>query len=275
MNKKVATIILNRNLGKLTDKLYRKIKKNNSKYTDIFVMDAGSLEKHKSQYTNWTANSKSIKKNGLRFGRGMNLALSNLYEEKKFYEYDYFFLVTNDTIIEDKPIIKKFIEIMSNNSKIAILSGCSKKWGEKEILKNIDYKFFWYIHNNSYFLRTSFIDKIKNLKKPHYKNFLFDGNNFRGFGIESEIILKAYKANMAAAITSKIWIEEDEDYLLNKNKLIKTDPYNKNLKLYINEGLLWLKKKYNFNSKWDMSLHVKNYYDKFFFKNKKLKKYKI
>ena len=48
-----------------------------------------------------------------------------------------------------------------------------------------------------------------------------------------------------------------------------------NLKLYINEGLLWLKKKYNFNSKWDMSLHVKNYYDKFFFKNKKLKKYKI
>jgi hypothetical protein len=275
MNKKVATIILNRNLGKLTDKLYRKIKKNNSKYTDIFVMDAGSLEKHKSKYTNWTSNSKSVKKNGLRFGRGMNLALSNLYEEKKFYEYDYFFLVTNDTIIEDKPIIKKFIEIMSSNSKIAILSGCSKKWGEKEILKNIDYKFFWYIHNNSYFLRTSFIDKIKNLKKPHYKNFLFDGNNFRGFGIESEIILKAYKANMAAAITSKIWIEEDEDYLLNKNKLIKTDPYNKNLKLYINEGLLWLKKKYNFNSKWDMSLHVKNYYDKFFLKNKKLKKYKI
>ena len=205
----------------------------------------------------------------------MNLALANLYEEKKFYEYDYFFLITNDTIIEDKPIIKKFIEIMSSNSKIAILSGCSKKWGEKEILKNINYKFFWYIHNNSYFLRTSFIDKIKNLKKPHYKNFLFDGNNFRGFGIESEIILKAYKANMAAAITSKIWIEEDENYLLNKNKLIKTDPYNKNLKLYINEGLLWLKKKYNFNSKWDMSLHVKNYYDKFFFKNKKLKKYKI
>tara|TARA_B110000211_G_C14002619_1_gene519232 strand:+ start:367 stop:1194 length:828 start_codon:yes stop_codon:yes gene_type:complete len=275
MNKKVATIILNRNLGKLTDKLYRKIQKNNSKYTDIFVMDAGSLEKHKSKYTNWTANSKSIKKNGLRFGRGMNLALANLYEEKKFYEYDYFFLVTNDTIIEDKPIIKKFIEIMSSNSKIAILSGCSKKWGEKEILKNIDYKFFWYIHNNSYFLRTSFIDKIKNLKKPHYKNFLFDGNNFRGFGIESEIILKAYKANMAAAITSKIWIEEDESYLLNKSNLIKTEPYNKNLKLYINEGLLWLKKKYNFNSKWDMSLHVKNYYDKFFLNNKKLKKYKI
>ena len=62
MNKKVATIILNRNLGKLTDKLYRKIKKNNSKYTDIFVMDAGSLEKHKSKYTNWTSNSKSVKK---------------------------------------------------------------------------------------------------------------------------------------------------------------------------------------------------------------------
>ena len=62
---------------------------------------------------------------------------------------------------------------------------------------------------------------------------------------------------------------------MNKNRLIKTDPYDKNLKLYINEGLRWLKKKYKFNSKWDMNLYVKKYYDNFFKKNKKLIKYKI
>ena len=40
--KKVATIILNRNLGILTNKLYEKIRNFNNKYTDIFVIDAGS-----------------------------------------------------------------------------------------------------------------------------------------------------------------------------------------------------------------------------------------
>ena len=131
---------------------------------------------------------------------------------------------------------------MNKYPKIAILSGCSKKWGENKLLKGIDFKFFWYIHNNAYFMRRSFIDKNKNIKSPSYLNFLFDGRNFRGFGIESEIILKAYRSNMGAAITNKIMIEENESYLLNKSHLIKTDPYDKNLKLYIEEGLIWLKK---------------------------------
>ena len=43
--KKVATIILNRNLGILTNKLYEKIRNFNNKYTDIFVIDAGSLKR--------------------------------------------------------------------------------------------------------------------------------------------------------------------------------------------------------------------------------------
>ena len=66
---------------------------------------------------------------------------------------------------------------------------------------------------------------------------MFDGKNFRGFGADSELIMKAYKSNMSAAITSKVWVEENENYLLKKSSLIKTDPYDRNLKLYINEGL--------------------------------------
>lgn len=275
MKKKVATIILNRNLKKVTDDLYNKLYKYNKKYTDIFVVDAGSSNKNMSTYTTWKADWNSAKKNGLRFGRGMNFAISQLYLENKFRNYDYFFLITNDTIIEDRPFIREFIRIMDKNKKIAILSGCSNKWGEKRLLKDTNLKFFWYIHNNAYFLRREFVEKTKSFKSPLYKNFLFDGNNFRGFGIESEIILKAYKLDMAAAITSSIIIEENESYLLHKNRLIKTDPFDKNLKLYINEGLRWLKKKYKFNSKWDMNLYVKKYYDNFFKKNKKLIKYKI
>ena len=205
----------------------------------------------------------------------MNYALFNLYKENKFKNYKYFLLLTNDSEVEAKPFIKKLVDIMIRVKKIAILSPCSKKWGEKFLLKKKKLRFFWYIHNNAYLIRKEFIELICEKKSPNHMNFLFDGKNFRGFGADSELIMKAYKNNMSAAITSKVWIEENENYLLKKNYLIKTDPYDQNLKNYIKEGLIWMKKKYNFDSRWNMHLYVKKYYDIFFKKNKNLIKYKI
>ncbi len=275
MKKRVATIILNRNLGTITNNLYKKIYKYNKKYTDIFVIDSGSDVKKKSKYTTWSANWKKAKQNGLRFSRGMNYGLFKMYQENTFKNYEYFLLLTNDSEVESKPFIKELVNIMNKVKSIAILSPCSKKWGEKVLLKDKKLKFFWYIHNNAYFVRKDFIELVRKKKKFNYLNFLFDGKNFRGFGADSELIMKAYKNNMSAAITSKVWIEENENYLLKKSSLIKTDPYDRNLKLYINEGLKWIKRKYNFDSRWDMHLHVKKYYNIFFEKNKKLLKYKI
>ncbi len=275
MKTRVATIILNRNLGTITNNLYKKIYKYNKKYTDIFVIDSGSDVKKKSKYTTWSANWKKAKQNGLRFSRGMNYGLFKIYQEDKFKNYEYFLLLTNDSEVESKPFIKELVNTMNKVKSIAILSPCSKKWGEKVLLKDKKLKFFWYIHNNAYFVRKDFIELVRKKKNFNYLNFLFDGKNFRGFGADSELIMKAYKNNMSAAITSKVWIEENENYLLKKSSLIKTDPYDRNLKLYINEGLRWIKRKYNFDSRWDMHLHVKKYYNIFFEKNKKLLKYKI
>mgnify|MGYP001198944205 FL=1 len=275
MKTRVATIILNRNLGTITNNLYKKIYKYNKKYTDIFVIDSGSDVKKKSKYTTWSANWKKAKQNGLRFSRGMNYGLFKIYQEDKFKNYEYFLLLTNDSEVESKPFIKELVNTMNKVKSIAILSPCSKRWGEKVLLKDKKLKFFWYIHNNAYFVRKDFIELVRKKKNFNYLNFLFDGKNFRGFGADSELIMKAYKNNMSAAITSKVWIEENENYLLKKSSLIKTDPYDRNLKLYINEGLRWIKRKYNFDSRWDMHLHVKKYYNIFFEKNKKLLKYKI
>ena len=114
---------------------------------------------------------------------------------------------------------------------------------------------------------------IKNRK--NYLNFLYDGNNFRGYGTESELIAKAYINNWSAAITSEVIISENESYLLNQAKEIKTDSYDKNLKLYIQEGLKWMENKYGFKSKWSMQMYVKTFYDQFFNYNPELLKYKI
>jgi hypothetical protein len=63
--------------------------------------------------------------------------------------------------------------------------------------------------------------------------------------------------------------------LLNKNDLIKTEPYEMNMKLFLEEGSKWLKRKYGFNSHWSMQKYVKLFYDSFFDYHPELIKYKI
>ena len=106
-------------------------------------------------------------------------------------------------------------------------------------------------------------------------NFLYDGNNFRGYGTESELIVKAYSNFWSAAITSEIEINENQSHLINKSDLIETENYDKNLKLYIKEGQEWMKKKYGFKSKWSMQMYAKTFYDKFFEYYPEYRKYKL
>lgn len=274
--KKVATIILNRNLPEETNKLYEHLDKYDGNLTDIFVVEAGSDKDKLSKYKTWYADWPDAKENGLRYARGMNFGISNLIKEDKFSLYDYFFLITNDTEFDEKPSISSLLNIMKIHKRLAILSPCSKRWGEKYLLDFPNQtKYFWFIHNTAYFIRREFIDLIKPQENINFLNIFFDGTNFRGYGLESEIIAKAYINNWAAAITTEVYIKENESYLLNKADLIKTDSYSKNLKLYLEEGQKWMMQKYGFNSKWIMQLYVKNFYDSFFEFNPEYSKYKI
>ena len=60
------------------------------------------------------------------------------------------------------------------------------------------------------------------------------------------MIAKAYVNDWAAAITSSVYVEENESYLLEKSDLIKTEKYQENIKLYLDEGRAWIKQKYGF-----------------------------
>ena len=113
-------------------------------------------------------------------------------------------------------------------------------------------------------MRREFLESIIEIDEPTYMNFLFDGSNFRGYLSESELIAKAYANDWTAAITSKVFAEENESYLLNKAALIKTEAYKENLRLYLDEGSQWLRRKYGFNSRWCMQQYVKAFYDSFF-----------
>lgn len=273
--KKIATIILNRNLPEVTDSLYAHIVKYDDEFTDIFVIEAGSDDGRVSNHTTWHANWPEAKQQGLRYSRGMNYGLSQLWNEGKFHQYEAFFLLTNDTELETKETVSPLLSLLDQHPRIGIISPCSRRWGERFLLKDQKTKYFWFIHNNAFMLRREFIESICNTNQPNVMNFLFDGENFRGYGTEHEIIAKAYANDWAAAITTEVWADKNESYLLNKADLIKTEDYEENLRLYIEEGRDWMRKKYGFNSHWSMQQYVKSFYDKFFFYHPECILYKV
>ena len=275
MKKPVCTIILNRNLPKVADKLYNHINKYNKDFTDIYVLEAGSDDDKLSKNTTWHANWENAREQGLRYFRGMNYALSQLKKENKFDNYDSFFLLTNDTEFKNQQYIKILHKILFSHERLAILSPCNPTWGEKYLLEKNHLKFFWFVHSDALLIKKKFIEEIYNENEPGFMNFLFDGNNFRGYCSESELIAKGYNNFWATGITSKVWTVENESHLIHKHELIKTESVEENLKLYIDEGFNWMKKKYGFSNKWSMHMYVKTLYDKFFETYPDLNKFKI
>lgn len=272
----IATIILNRNLPDVTDRLCEHLEKYDTNMTDIFVVEAGSDRHMLSRYTAWHADWEEAREHGLRYGRGMNYGLSQLWRDGRFSTYDAFFLLTNDTELGQHQTLAPLAEELQRHPRVGILSPCSNEWGEIQLLRDNPTRYFWFIHNNAYLLRRKFIEDICNpgSNAPHL-DFLFDGTNFRGYGQESELIAKAYINNWAAAITARVTAEENTTHLLNKADLIKTESFQENRRLYIEEGLLWMRKKYGFNSRWSMQQYVKNFYELFFEYNPECKPYKI
>jgi hypothetical protein len=158
---RIATIILNRNLPDITDALYERVKSTDGNLTDIFVVEAGSDEKHLSMYCTWYADWPEARLHGLRYQRGMNYALSQLYNEGRFSHYDAFFLLTNDTEFPEEQILAPLLEVLLQHPRVGLLSPCSRHWGERSLLRDNDTRYFWYILNTAYLLRREFIGYTK------------------------------------------------------------------------------------------------------------------
>lgn len=273
--KRVATIILNRNLPAVTDKLAERFLSSEADLTDVFVVESGSQSDNLSQYCTWHANWPDAIEHGLRVPRGFNYAFAELYKDGRFSNYDYFFTITNDTEFGDGPVLAKLLDVLENHPRVGILSPCSHSWGEKQLLYDKQTKYFWYVHNTAYLMRRQYIESIMDTVSPGYMGILYDGSNFRGYGAETELIAKGYANDWATAITTAVWSEENESHLLNRADLIKTDSYDMNLKLYVEEGRRWMRKKYGFNSRWTMQLYAKFFYENFFEINPEYLEFKI
>ena len=262
--KAIATLILNRNLPDVTDALCEHLTKQDGDLTDIYVVEAGSDPDKLARHCTWWADWEEVRQHGLRTPRGFNYGLCRLWEEKKFQQYDAFFLLTNDTEFGHQPTLAILLEELARHPRLGILSPCSRRWGERFLLEKQPTRYFWYIHNTAYLVRRAFVESVMEPVTPTLMNFLYDGTNFRGYSTEMELIAKGYANDWAAGITNLVWSEENEKHLRTKADLIKTEDYGENMRLYLEEGTLWMRRKYGFNSRWSMQMYAKFFYEKFF-----------
>ncbi|MBI4351709.1 MAG: hypothetical protein HY550_09735 [Elusimicrobia bacterium] len=273
--KRAAVIIINRNLPEVTDRLYRFIKRNDGDVADVFVIESGSDPDKLSRYHTWWANWKDSVAQGLRTPRGFNYALSRLSEENRFGKYEFFFLVPNDAEFEGAGTVKRLIKEMDLHPRLGILAPCAKTWGEYRLLGKNATKYFWYISPGPWFFRRQYIEDVMERENPDHMNFLYDGTNFRGYESNIELIAKGYANDWGSAITTKVMVEENESYLKTRAEVIKTDPYETNMRKYVEEGKKWLRRKYGFNNRWTLQMYSKFFYEKFFDYYPGLRKYRV
>ena len=271
----LAVIVLNRNLPSVTDLLCEKLMDSGVEKDRVFVLEAGSDDDKLSKYCNWHVKDDETRRLGLRYNRGMNQALINLYQSKNWKKFDGFLLLANDTEFTTASPVERLEKVLQRHERVGILSPCSKHWGESMFIPENSEKYLWSISSSAIVVMRSFIEKVCNTSGLSNRNFLFDGSNFRGYLTDMELVAKAYINDWAFAITKTVYAEENTSYLLTIPDIIKTESYEENLRLYVNEGLKWALNKYSFQSKWDFLEYTKFYYDKFFDINPNLNKYRV
>ena len=266
MNKRVCTVLLQRNLPDVTNQFADIFFKNNDDMSDFFVVESGSDEenitKHKTFYADW----EDARENGLRTGRGFNFALKSI--EDLDQKYEFILMVTGDTKLPDEPYVYKLVEEMDAHKRMGVITPISPDWGGRVTKfrdKNSTFAYGRQIPHICWMFRKECIDSIVEGIKPNvYGQYLYDGENFRCYGADTEIMMKMYQKDWFFAITSKTSMQEDYE-LTNKNyKRMKTDSHDLHRKLMWEGGLRWISKKFNCNNKHEFNNILVQEYNKFF-----------
>lgn len=259
--KNCATLILNRNLPDVTDRLVEHLIKYNGDVTDLYVIESGSEPQGRSRYPGFVADWPEAVHDGLRFARGFNFGLAEL---EKIRRYEYYFLVCQDSLFPEEDTIAILLEEMERYPRLGILSPASPDWGETKLVPENDIRLFWFINLIGWMIRGSFLDAVRNEGTEPVVEYLFDGTNFRGYDTDIELLAKAYANDFAAGITRRATFREDKDLTDRMAEQMKTDPQRVNRPAMYEEGRHWLRRKYGFNSRWNMVTYVKTFYNEFF-----------
>ncbi len=263
MRRRVAVIILSRNLPEAVDRLVRGIRRYDLDDTDIYVIEAGTdrdkLSEHHTTWANWP----EAMREGLRPARGFNLGIRELINGGRLHEYDYLFLM-RATVHFDGPVVSRLLDQLEEHPRVGIISPCGDTWPERELIGPDSLRYVWHINHHAWMLRRSFVDRIIDHQGTADDGPVFDGSNFRSYGTDTELIVKGYINDYATALSTACSLSEDPELLKSRADLIRTDPYDVNARKVFDEGFQWMRRKYGFTTRLQFQEYARLWYDRFF-----------
>jgi len=242
MNKQVAALILNRNLGSVCDNLKESLV--NHKLDEIYVVDCSTNSDLRSKNATLIVEDDATKLHGLRISRGFNLGIQHVLAQS---QCEWIFCLPVDTEIV-RLELGNMLKALKIFSKVVAVCPLEVDHPYTGMMTESDLAIAWNIPEGPILLRRDFLlnflidDSIQ----------LFDSNNFRGYLSFVELAIKVYGNDFALAVSTDLVIREREDYLLSLSELIQTEPYTENRNLWITEGMSWLLQKYGFRDRWSL-----------------------
>jgi hypothetical protein len=263
MKRRVAIIILSRNLPQAVDRLVGTFRRYDVEESDIYVVEAGTdRDKLSEHHTTW-ANDDEAMREGLRPARGFNLGVLELIRRGTLHEYDYLFLV-RATVHLDGPIVTRLLDQMEEHPRVGIISPCGETWPERELVAPDSLSYVWHINHYAWMMRRSFVDLVIDRQALSRESLIFDGTNFRSYGTDTELVIKGYINEYATALSTACFFTEDQELLKTRADLIRTDPYDVNARKVFDEGFQWMRRKYGFTTRLQFQQYATLWYERFF-----------
>ena len=243
----IDVAILNRNLGEVCDRLVEHLGMLGVHSQQIVVVDCSTDELLASKYSAARVSTPDAIEHGLRFNRGMNIALDHLDGKTESSEWVLFLPV--DTEIHSWNMAELLSQAKSIRNLVAI----------KPLDPNSPYvplarphpiAVGWNFEEGPWLIRRDFIDLQRAISPDG--NF-FDVKNFRGYLTSLELAFRAYASDFCVGATSLVTMSENEEYLIQRSELLRTESKEENWALMLAEGEIWLAGKYGFLDPWTLA----------------------
>tara|TARA_Y100000310_G_C20594794_1_gene769935 strand:+ start:480 stop:1376 length:897 start_codon:yes stop_codon:yes gene_type:complete len=243
--------MLQRNMPHISEKTVKHIEKWCGGLADFFVIESGSDDDmlYSKESNRFHANWPDVRENGLRWARGFNYGI---LEAQKIQDYEFYMLMNGDVELFEENTVAVLLEQMDKHSKLGIVSANAPMWGQdvKGPLKGKDFISHWQITIDCWLVRKTFIDDVsKDFEETSYIQYLFDGTNFRGAFTDDEVLMRGYNKDWFSGYAANTSFIENDDVTGKNFEQMKTEALLPSRQKMTQEGLSWIKSKYNCTTK--------------------------
>jgi hypothetical protein len=262
----IDVVVLNRNLGTVCDALCESAREIFGKGTNLVVVDCSTSDELASTDVTVRANWPEAIEQGLRFGRGMNAGLQAVLKQGSKHEW--VLLLPVDTEIVGCNV-KGLLAGLDSIPDLVAVKPLPVNSAYEELLGSLNLSLGWNFEEGPWLLKKDFVKSQMSFRD---KNEFFDHSNFRGYMTSLDISLRAYANGFCVGLTKDLVLRENETYLMEKSELMKTEPMSENDRLFLIEGVSWLKSRYGIEDPWDFAQLVRLSFERYMLENPEYQK---